>query len=78
MQIEFSKRAAKAISRMDFILKNRIREGIRNIPKGDIVPLKNSPGSFRLRDGSWRILFSYPNTYVILIEDIAPRGQVYK
>jgi len=78
MQIEISKKAAKAIARMDAVVKNRIWQGLNYIPKGDIVPLKGASGSYRLRIGHWRILFSYPAPHVILVEDIAPRGQIYK
>jgi len=78
MQIEYSKQAVKTISNMDTATKNRIRQGINKIPEGDIVPLKNSPGSYRLRVGGWRIIFSYRSDDVILIEKIAPRGDVYK
>jgi len=31
-----------------------------------------------LRVGGWRIVFSIPDTNTILIEKIAPRGDVYK
>ena len=78
MKIEFSNRAAKAISRMDTTIKNRVRQGIQNIPQGDIKPFKSAPGSYRLRIGNWRIIFSYQGADTILIEDIGPRGQVYK
>ena len=39
---------------------------------------KASPGTYRLRVGDWRILFSYPEDGIILIEKIGPRGDVYK
>lgn len=32
----------------------------------------------RMRVGGWRIVFSYPDKNTILIEKIAPRGDVYK
>ena len=78
MRAEYSKQAVKAISRMDKPTKQRLRQGIEDIPKGDIKPLKGSDGSFRLRIGNWRIIFSYIDKSKILIEKIAPRGQVYK
>lgn len=78
MNIEYAKRAVKAISGMDKPTKQRIRTAIEGIPNGDIKPLQGSNGSFRLRVGGWRIIFSYPNTDTILIEKIAPRGGVYK
>jgi len=76
--IEYSKQAYKAITRMDSVSKKRILEGILNIPQGDIKPLKGAEGSMRLRIGDWRIIFSYVEDNAVLIEKIAPRGGVYK
>lgn len=78
MDIQYSKRAAKAIAGMDRPTKQRIRTAIEKIPEGDIKPLQGYPGSYRLRVGDWRILFSFPASGVLLIEKIAPRGEVYK
>jgi mRNA interferase RelE/StbE len=55
-----------------------MKKAIEAIPSGDIKPLKGSDGSFRLRVGDWRIIFSYVSEDIILIEKIAPRGEVYK
>jgi len=78
MQSVFSNRAAKAISRMDSISKNRIRQGIRNIPKGDIKKLQGHSELYRLRIGDWRIVFSYQDENTVLIENVGSRGQIYK
>jgi len=78
MQIVYSRAAVKAINSMDKVTKQRIKAGIENIPQGDIKPLKGSPGTYRLRVGDWRILFSYTEDDTILIEKIGPRGGVYK
>jgi len=78
MDVEFSKRAVKAISNMVASDKGRIRNGIAGILDGDIVPLRGATGSYRLRVGKWRVIFSYQDKNVVLIEDIASRGQVYK
>lgn len=78
MNIEYSKRAVKAINCMESRTKRRIKVGIEGIPNGDIKPLKGSNGSYRLRVGDWRIVFSYPGKDTVLIEKIAPRGEVYK
>jgi mRNA interferase RelE/StbE len=77
MSILYSKQAAKAISGMDVITKQRIKEGIDGIPNGDIKPLRGSEGNFRLRVGDWRVLFSC-EVDGIRIKKIAPRGDVYK
>ena len=78
MQIDYSKAAAKYINSLDKPSQERIRAGIEGIPKGDIKPLRGSPGSRRLRIGNWRIIFSYSDNNTILIEKIGPRGGVYK
>ena len=78
MEFEFSKQAIKVISKMDKPTKQRIRVGIEELPAGDVKVLQGVHGSFRLRIGNWRILFSYINENKILIEKIAPRGDAYK
>lgn len=78
MMIEYSKQAIKAINGMNSRTKQRMKVAIEGIPAGDIKPLKGSRGSYRLRVGDWRIIFSYPLKDTILVEKIAPRGEVYK
>lgn len=78
MNIEYSKRAVKSIHNMDNRMKNRVKTAVEKIPAGDIMPLKGSAGSYRLRIGGWRIIFSYPAKDTVLIEKIEPRGEVYK
>ncbi len=78
MDITYSRTSVKVINSMDKATKQRIRTGIEKIPQGDIKPLKGSPGTYRLRVGDWRILFSYPEQDTILVEKIGPRGGVYK
>ena len=78
MNFSYSKRSVKAIGTMDKTTKNRIKTAIELIPNGDIKPLKGSKGSYRLRVGDWRILFSYVDNNTVLIEKIAPRGEIYK
>ena len=78
MVIEYAKQAVKAINGMDRSTKQRVRAAIEAIPKGDIKPLRGTKNSYRLRVGSWRILFSYIEGNTLLIEKIAPRGDVHK
>ena len=77
MMIQFSKQAAKYLNRLDAAAQKRIRSGIYALPRGDIKPLRGVEGSFRLRIGDWRILFSYQDD-IIFIEKISPRGDAYK
>lgn len=78
MQIEFSKQALKAIGGMDPSMKRRIKKAVEELPAGDVKPLKGVKGSYRIRVGDYRILFSYADKNTLLIEKIAPRGDVYK
>lgn len=78
MNIDYSKQALKAISGMDRPTKQRIKVAIESLPNGDVKPLKGSKMSYRLRVGNWRVLFSCPDNDTILIEKIAPRGEIYK
>ncbi len=78
MKIEYARAAVKVINGMDRPTKQRIKAGIEKLPQGDIKPYKGNPGTYRLRVGDWRILFSYPEEGTILIEKIGPRGGVYK
>ena len=63
---------------MDRPTKQRIKQAIEGLPQGDVKRLKGSAGLYRLRVGGWRIVFSYPAKDTLLIEKIAPRGDVYK
>lgn len=78
MEIRYSKAAGKAIGEMDRPAKQRIKTAIEKLPDGDVKPLRGSKGTYRLRVGDCRILFSYPADDTILIEKIGPRGDVYK
>ena len=78
MEISYARAAVKAINGMDKATKQRIKAAVEKIPEGDIKPFKGSPGTYRLRVGGWRILFSYPERDIILIDKIGPRGDVYK
>ena len=78
MRIDYSRASVKVINSMDKATKQRIRAAIEGIPEGDIRPLRGCSGTYRLRVGGWRILFSYPEHDTILIEKVGPRGDVYK
>lgn len=78
MDIKYSKRSVKVINNMDSRTKQRIKNAIESIPSGDIKLLKGVKGIYRLRVGSWRIIFSYPEKDTVLIDKIESRGGVYK
>ena len=75
---KLSNQAAKKISGMDSKDKVRVKQSILDIPAGDIKPFKGSKGSYRLREGNWRVIFSWISNEQIFVEKIDLRGQVYK
>lgn len=86
MRIEYSKKAAKSLQRMEKSLRNRIHDAIIGLtmtpPEGDIKPMQGLPaGRWRLRVGSYRVIYRYDadGTMVVLyIIDVGPRGDIYK
>lgn len=78
MNITYYKQAVKTLERMDAATKQRVRQAIAGIPKGNIKKLQGHTKLYRLRVGDWRIVFSYPDSDAVLIEKISPRGEVYK
>lgn len=76
--ISYSKQAIKAVNAMDRPTKLRIKNAVEKLPDGDVKPLKGTKDSLRLRVGNWRILFSYMSQDEVIIEKIAPRGEIYK
>ena len=74
----FSNQAARKIKGMALLDKASIKKSILGIPKGDIKPLKGIKGSYRLRDGKWRIIFSWVDKEQVFVEKIDVRGQIYK
>ena len=78
MEIHYTKRAVKAINGMDRPTKQRIKAAIEKLPDGDVKQMKGVAGLYRLRVGDWRVLYLYETKEIILIERIAPRGEIYK
>ena len=86
MQIEYTKTAVKALSKMDKALRLRIRDAIEGLtqkpPRGDIKPMQGTPlGRYRLRVGGYRVIYSYRQDgtmEILCILDVGPRGDVYK
>ena len=77
-----SKSAEKALDKMDFQTKTRILGGIMGLfvepPQGDIKSLKGQlAGLYRLRVGSWRIVYEITENAINII-DVTPRGGAYK
>jgi len=78
MTILYSKDAAKVLTRVDAPTRQRILQAVQGIPHGDIRPLQGSERQYRLRVGSWRVLYSHTATDEVLVEMVSPRGDAYK
>jgi len=76
MNINYSKRAAKAIEKIPNPIKRNIKEAIEKLPSGDIKKLKGYRNAYRLRVGDYRILYDIDDA--ICITDVLPRGAAYK
>ena len=72
--------AEKYLNRLNATDRDRIDDAIEGLekdpPEGDIIPIAGKPGRFRIRVGSFRLLFRIRDN-TILITHIEPRGQVY-
>lgn len=84
-RLRFKREARKYLESIDAKTRNRILSAIQKLaqfpPTGDIKPMVGMPGKYRLRVGSYRVLFSYGKDgeiVIVLIEDIGPRGDIYK
>ena len=79
MMVVLENTAAKKLERTNEPLKSRIIEGLSGLneepPQGDIKKLQGR-NDYRLRVGSYRVLFRIENNTVI-VTNIAPRGQAY-
>lgn len=80
--IEWTKRAAKALARLDAKLRARIVEAVEHLAAtgdGDVRRLVDvDPPTWRLRVGEWRVLFRYEHErLVIVVLDVRPRSAGY-
>lgn len=78
----FEKSAEKFIKKQPPEQQNRLLKAINGLPeKGDILKMQGYKSLYRLRVGSYRVLFKINNDgkyTVVTVTDIDNRGQVYK
>jgi len=81
MEVVLEKKAAKYLERLNEPMKSRIITALDGLadepPHGDINKLQGQEAAYRLRVGSYRILFK-DKISCIAVYKIAPRGQAYK
>lgn len=78
-EIVVKKRAKKFIDRLPMNEKRRLVSAIRQLPSGnDIKQLKGYEGLFRLRVGSYRVIYTVDNgKLVVCVIDAGNRGEIY-
>lgn len=80
-EIRIEKAAAKFIQKLPAQDKERILKAIHKLPdEGDIKQLKGqrSIGFFRLRVGSYRIIYTVDHgKLIVCVVDAGNRGQIY-
>ncbi|ADI28057.1 type II toxin-antitoxin system RelE/ParE family toxin [Geobacillus sp. C56-T3] len=78
----YRKAAVKFIARQEKEVQERLASGLQGLlaipPQGDIKKLKGQDGLYRLRVGTYRVLFRIDHDErIIYIEAIGNRGDVY-
>ena len=74
-----SKLAKKFIDKQDRKQRERIYKAIENLPNGDVKKLQNNAQLYRLRVGTYRIIFQWiENEIIIYITNADNRGDIYK
>ena len=82
-KLTYHRDAVKFISKQEKSVQERIVQGLKGLlvvpPVGDIKPMKGYTGLYRLRVGTFRILFEIQHSEkVIYIRAVDSRGGIYK
>ena len=79
-QIVYKKPAVKFLQKQPPEVQKRLIAAIHKLPaEGDIKPMQGMPGEYRLRVGSYRVLFAIEDQVLIIrVLTIGDRGDVYK
>ena len=76
MEIIVSRKADKILTNLNEPLQTRIIEGIFRLPDGDVKKMQGRKNTFRLRVGSYRIVYEMADDE-IHVEGIFTRGKAY-
>lgn len=78
-RIEIDKKAQKFIMKQPEAKRKLLYKAIFNLPDGDIKPLQGKQNLYRLRVGTYRIIYTTDNDkYIICVIKAHNRGDVYK
>ena len=79
MKAKLSKRAEKFLLSQNTETRDRIKDAIKALPKGDVKPMRGEFSDFlRLRVGGFRVIFQYHGIDTAFVYDIGTRGDIYK
>lgn len=78
-KIEIEKRAQKFIKKIPLTDRERVLKAIYKLPEGtDVRKLKGNKELYRLRIGTYRIIYTIDNgRLVVIVIDAGNRGQIY-
>lgn len=79
-KIVLEKKAEKFLLKQTEVQRKRLLGAIYHLPfEGDIKPMKGYDDLFRLRVGSYRILYNVRNDILVVqVIEIGNRGDIYK
>lgn len=78
-EIRYESRCIKYLRKLDKAAQLRILKAINELPSGDVKRLQGNSEDYRLRVGTYRIVFSKDHKKLSIdILDITPRGDAYK
>jgi len=78
-KIIIEKLALKFISKQPSKEKNRLLQSIYTLPDGDTIKMSGKYNLFRLRVGSYRIIYSIEkDNLIIRVIEVGNQGDVYK
>lgn len=76
--IKYEKKCLKYLKKLDRDTQLRIIKAVNQLPLGDVKKLQGKAEDYRLRVGSYRVIFSKDDENLVMyIIEIAPRGEVY-
>jgi mRNA interferase RelE/StbE len=77
-RIEITKKALKFIDKQDKTKREMLIRAIAKLPDGYVKPLKGHDGLYRLRVGTYRVIFTIDSgNLIICVIDAGNRGQIY-
>jgi len=78
-KIVIEKTALKFIAKQPSKDKSRLMQSIYNLPDGDTIKMSGKYKLFRLRVGSYRIIYSFEEDKLIIrVIEAGNRGDIYK